>query len=152
MSLDVYLYADAPPTSPADGSGIFIRRNGQIVEITKQEWDRAFPGQEPVILSVEYGVDTCVYQSNITHNLGKMADEAGLYECLWRPDEHGLTKAKQLVESISLGLERLEADPDKFKTHNPPNGWGDYNGLVRFCRAYLGACKAYPEATIRVSR
>jgi hypothetical protein len=26
-----------------------------------------------------------VYNANITHNLGKMAEKAGLYETLWRP-------------------------------------------------------------------
>ena len=25
-----------------------------------------------------------VYQANITHNLGKMAEEAGIYKALWR--------------------------------------------------------------------
>ena len=26
-----------------------------------------------------------LYSSNITHNLGKMANEDGIYEALWRP-------------------------------------------------------------------
>ena len=36
-----------------------------------------------------------VYTSNITHNLGKMADAVvlsngkNLYQVLWRPEEHG---------------------------------------------------------------
>ena len=28
--------------------------------------------------------DETVYQANITHNLGKMAREAGIYEALWQ--------------------------------------------------------------------
>ena len=33
------------------------------------------------------------YSANITHNLGKMAEEAGIYKHLWRPEEIGITKA-----------------------------------------------------------
>lgn len=152
MSLDVYLTLDAPLSAPNGGSGIYIRRNGQTVEISREEWDRAFPGQEPVILAAEYGVDCTVFEQNITHNLGKMASAAGVYEAMWRPEEIGITRAKELIEPLTKGLETLKAEPDKFKVHNPSNGWGDYDGLVRFVAVYLDACKQYPEAMIRVSR
>ncbi len=152
MSLDVYLHADAPPISPNGGSGIFVRRNGQVVEMSREEWDRAFPNQEPVILTAEYGVDTCVYSSNITHNLGKMADAAGIYKAMWRPEEIGATQAKQLIELLELGLKLLQSESEEFKKYNPSNGWGDYNGLVQFTSEYLDACKHYPEAKISISR
>lgn len=152
MSLDVYLYLDTPPTATREGSGIYIRRNGETVEISRVEWDQHFPGQEPVVLTAEYGVDTTVYNRNITHNLGKMAGAAGIYEHLWRPEEIGIERAKQLIEPLTAGLERLQADPETFKVHNPPNGWGDYAGLVRFVTEYLNACKEYPEAHVRASR
>ena len=152
MSLDVYLELDNPPTSPTGGSGIYVRRNGQTVEMSREEWDRAFPGQEPVVLSAEYGVDCTVYEANITHNLGKMAGWAGIYDHLWRPDEIDITRAKELIEPLTAGLERLRANPETFKVHNPPNGWGDYDGLVGFVAGYLDACKKYPEAMVRVSR
>lgn len=35
-----------------------------------------------------------LYSRNITHNLGRMAQAAGIYECLWRPEEHGITHAQ----------------------------------------------------------
>lgn len=152
MSLNVYLIADSPPTSPNGGSGIYTRRNGETVEISREEWDRAFPGQEPVILTAEYGIDCTVYKSNITHNLGKMADAAGIYQAMWRPEEIGATRAKEIVPLLKEGLEKLRANPDTFKVHNPSNGWGDYDGLVRFTAAYLDACERYPEATIHASR
>jgi hypothetical protein len=152
MSLDVYLDAASPPMAPNGGSGIFIRRNGQTVEISREEWERHFPGQEPVVLTAEYGVDTRVYSSNITHNLGKMADAAGIYEHLWRPEEIGITHAKQLIEPLTNGLELLKSDPGKFEIHNPDNGWGNYEGLVAFVQSYLEACKQYPEASVSASR
>jgi hypothetical protein len=152
MSLDVYLNAPSPPTAPNGGSGIFLRRNGETVEITREEWDRHFPGQEPVVVTAEYGLDTGVYESNITHNLGKMADAAGVYQHLWRPEEVGVTHARQLIEPLTDGLKRLQDEPEKFTPLNPPNGWGNYDGLVAFVRKYLEACKQYPDATVRVSR
>ena len=152
MSLDVYLYADSPPTSPKGGCGIYIRRNGEIVEISREEWERHFPDQEPVVLTAEYGGDTCVYDANITHNLGQMADEAGIYRYLWRPEEVNAKRAKDLIPRLTNGLELLRSDPDRFKKFNPENGWGSYDGLVSFVEQYLEACKEYPEAAIRVSR
>ena len=95
---------------------------------------------------------TGVYDANITHNLNKMAEAAGLYEYLWRPEEKGIYKAVQLTEPLSDGLLKLETSPDYFKTFNPENAWGSYDDLVNFVRAYLKACRENPDAEIEVSR
>jgi len=93
-----------------------------------------------------------VFWRNITHNLGRMAGEAGIYEAMWRPEEKGWTKAKDIIPALEAGLSLLVADPDRYMVFNPANGWGHYDGLVSFVTEYLEACKQYPEATIRVSR
>jgi len=93
-----------------------------------------------------------VYDANITHNLGRMADEAGIYECLWRPDEIGVNTAVQLIEPLRAGLDRLKADPQRFRALNPPNGWGTYQGLVTFVERYIEACVNNPDAEVSVSR
>ena len=93
-----------------------------------------------------------VYSRNITHNLNTMADAAGIYEALWRPEEIGVTTSDQLAPLLEKGLERLLADPGKFQLLNPANGWGDYDGLVDFVRSYLAACRDYPGAQVEVSR
>ena len=93
-----------------------------------------------------------VYHDNITHNLGKMASEAGVYEALWRPDEHGYEKAEQIIPILKAGLTLLQSDQVAFKAFNPENGWGDYDGLVEFIVDYLAACEEFPEAMIDVSR
>lgn len=95
---------------------------------------------------------TSVYDANITHNLGAMADAAGIYKCLWRPEEIGIAKASELIKPLREGLAKLEADPEKFKTHNSPNGWGMYEHFVPFVRNYLAACEENPDAEIEVSR
>jgi hypothetical protein len=97
-------------------------------------------------------VPTGVFSTGITHNLGRMAREAGIYEHLWRPDELGVTKATELIEPLQAGLSALEAAPDRFRAFNAPNGWGKYEDLVEMVKRYLEACREYPEATIHVSR
>ena len=96
--------------------------------------------------------DEIVYDANITHNLGKMAGEAGIYEALWRPEEIGKTKASEIVELLEKGLADLKARPEHFETFNSPNGWGMYEHFVPFVEKYLEACKEYPDAVIKVSR
>ena len=93
-----------------------------------------------------------VYWANITHNLWKMAGEAGIYEALWRPEEIGKTKASEIVELLEKGLADLKARPEHFEKFNSPNGWGMYKYFVPFVEEYLEACKEYPDAIIEVSR
>ena len=93
-----------------------------------------------------------VYWANITHNLGKMAYEAGIYEALWRPEEIGKIKASEIVELLEKGLADLKARPEHFVKFNSPNGWGMYERFVPFVEKYLEACKEYPDAIIEVSR
>lgn len=93
-----------------------------------------------------------VYSQNITHNLNTMSDAAGIYKHLWRPEEIEITKAEQLIDPLTIGLGLLRSDPKKFKSLNPQNGWGTYDGLVSFVEDYLDACMRFPEASVRVSR
>ena len=101
---------------------------------------------------------TEVYEGNITHNLGKMAGEVKLsnritlYDVLWRPEEHDLYYARDIAEMLDEAFNILLADPDRFKTYNPENGWGDYDALVSFVYNYRNACWDNPEAEIGVSR
>ena len=93
-----------------------------------------------------------VFERNITHNLARMADAAGLYIPLWRPELLQATKASELIGPIESGLAVLKGDKWRFKEYEPENGWGSYDGLVRFAESYLAACREYPDAQIRVSR
>lgn len=95
---------------------------------------------------------TEVYESNITHNLGRMAAELGIYRHLWYPEEVGITKAVQLIEPLATGLALLKSDPARFSAFNSPNGWGLYEHLVQFVDNYLEACRGNPDATVRVNR
>ena len=103
---------------------------------------------------------TEVYSSNITHNLGKMANAVKLstgetlYQILWRPDEctPPYTKAEEIAELLDEGFNILLSDPEEYKKYNPENGWGSYDGLVEFVYRYRNACWDDPDADIGVSR
>lgn len=148
MSLDVYL--ELPGQCGERRQAIFIREDGQNKEIDRAEWDRRYPDREPVTAEIGGGQE--VYSANITHNLNTMADAAGIYQHLWRPEEVGVKIAADLIGPLSDGLGALKKDPEKFQAFNPPNKWGDYEGLVTFVEQYLAACKKYPTASVRASR
>lgn len=92
------------------------------------------------------------YSANITHNLGEMAEEAGIYKHLWRPEELGITKAKELIEPLKTGLAIMRSNPARFEKLNSTNGWGLYKNFIPWIRKYLDACIEYPNANIHVSR
>lgn len=100
----------------------------------------------------ETGDGTQVYSANITHNLTRMAEAAGIYKAMWHPDDINLSKAKQLTPLLEQGIEKLKSDPVHFNQFNAGNGWGKYEHFVPFVQEYLNACKEYPEAYISVSR
>lgn len=113
-----------------------------------------------------------LYSANITHNLNKMADEAGLYEALWRPyklkpgynipeDDHKAeweyeeanpVRAHEIIEIIEKGLADMKARPKHYEKFNSPNGWGMYEHFVPFIEEYLSALKEFPEAQVVCDR
>ena len=152
MSLDVYLY-DGNSHSKADSAEIWIREGGRNIQLSRTEWNERYPDREPIAINQkDDDEEEATFHANITHNLGRMASEAGIYKYLWRPDENEIERAHQLIEPLQEGLTRLNADPHHFKTFNPENGWGDYKGLVEFVSEYLSACIESPDAEVRVCR
>jgi hypothetical protein len=95
---------------------------------------------------------TEVFSANITHNLGEMAEKAGIYKACWRPEEIGAEHASDIIPLLEKGLEDLKARPEYFKQFNAPNGWGLYENFVPWVEKYLAACKENPDAKISVWR
>lgn len=109
---------------------------------------------------------------NITHNLGAMADKAGIYEALWRPyklqPEYNINEndhtaeydyeyshtvyAKDIIHVIKKGLKKLTNNPAYFRKFDSPNGWGIYDNFVPFVRRYLEALIEHPDSIVKVSR
>ena len=93
-----------------------------------------------------------LFDLNITHNLGKMAMEAGIYMHLWRPSEIDIKTAKELIKPLEKGRLLLINYTNRFRKLEPENGWGTYEDLLKAVIRYIKACKKYPEALIDTSR
>jgi len=113
-----------------------------------------------------------LYNDNITHNLGEMADKAGIYEALWRPhrlkegynipDNHydeeyefekaNPVKANEIIAIIEKGLKDMKARPKHYEKFNSSNGWGMYHNFVPWIEEYLKALKAFPESFVECDR
>ncbi len=102
-----------------------------------------------VYLEIE---DAEVFEANITHNLGGMADAAGVYDCLWRASENGFLRAEHLIDPLEKGISAMESEPAKFVAFNPKNGWGSYAVFIPWLKKLLAACREHPTAELRTSR
>lgn len=119
-----------------------------------------------------------VYSNNITHNLGAMADAAGIYVALWRTEFFGKPdaldesrrlrdagdwtrlrelegeaekhppRAGDLIETLRAGLADLRSRPEHFETFAP---YG-YSHFVWFVDDVLRACIEHPDAFAMSSR
>jgi hypothetical protein len=90
-----------------------------------------------------------LFHAEITDNLGRMADSAAVYWCLWEPRQQGVRFAGDLIPYLESGLARLRDEPERFRQMDPPHG--DYDALVRFVESVLGACREHPWARVNVS-
>jgi hypothetical protein len=85
------------------------------------------------------------FSVNITHNLAKMAREAGLYKSMWSSHDKF---ASDIIVELTAGVCNLACDRDKFIKFNPENGWGTYEELLVVATEFLAACKRMPKGTI----
>lgn len=88
------------------------------------------------------------YHANITHNLNKMADAAGIYGIVWHPEENGVTKAADLIDPLEAAIQDMKANPSKYREYDSPNGWGTYKHFVPWLEEYLEACRENPDAKV----
>lgn len=92
-----------------------------------------------------------IHCQNITHNLGQMAAAAGIYHALWRPEEHGYIYAKDISEIIGQGIQKMQAEPNFYKTFDAKNGWGTYDQFFPWLIKLYAALVFHPNALLRSS-
>ena len=85
------------------------------------------------------------FHENITSNVACMWRDAG---CDLR--ELNDKKGKEAVKPLCDAINRMKADPEKYKEMNPPNGWGDYEGCLSYLMRFHDACYSNPEEIISV--
>ena len=97
---------------------------------------------------------------NVTHNLSRMADNVvlsnnvTLYNVLWRGDEmsNPIKIGRDFTNYLMEALKVLSDNKEYLLQFNPENGWGDYDGLVRFTTWCLVNSIIYPNSLIMFDR
>jgi len=86
-------------------------------------------------------------QWNYTSNMGPAWRAAGadLAEFDGRP-------AHECAAVLAQAIETMEADPERFRAFDSPNGWGTMETLLPALRDLLATLRVLPGATVRVSR
>lgn len=145
MSLDLYIISKAPIRKR--GTGVYVRENGQTVELKTMEEVRShFPDVDLSHISVYEYEDDDFWHGNITHNMTDMASKVPientdltLYDLLWRPDEHNFATAGSTGyrEHVLKGYLFLRVHKEELLTLNPDNGWGNYDQLLAFTLDFL---------------
>lgn len=109
-------------------------------------------------LDIDLRDPTATYESagyifwlNITHNLGMMAREAWIYECLWWAQENKYT-AQDLIDKLTPAIEDMKNRKDHYIKFNPENWWWSYDAFIPRLEELLEMCKQYPKAIIKVSK
>ena len=155
MSLDIYLKTVTPVERKS--TGIFIRRDGQTVELSLEEAKLMYADNA---IGEETYLDDNVFHANLTHNLVNMATHVevdasrglSLYDILWDVLEIGYDTAKHILVYLCNALTFMRENEAMLKEYNPKNGWGTYELLYRVVKEYSIACIEYPDATIEISR
>jgi hypothetical protein len=57
-----------------------------------------------------------------------------------------------VTPDLECAIETLKAAPERFRTMDPPNGWGSYDTLLPALEELLAEWKRHPMATVEVSR
>ena len=70
-------------------------------------------------------------------SLGKVIGPAWWYELNDKPGPEGAAYLDKIIRG-------LEGDPMKFQEMNPPNGWGDYDSLLKTLRTMRASVPEWP--------
>lgn len=130
MSIDIQLHIKRAEPTEADKAIELLRAHGFdqfAAEIEARH---------------EHG-DVRVFDENVGGSIVDLAEKMGLPERIWRPDEHAIDKAGQLIEPLAAALAKLQT-PKAFdqKRHE----------LTCVVSRYLTACREHPDATVTVWR
>jgi hypothetical protein len=60
--------------------------------------------------------------------------------------------AGECVPLLAAAIAAMEADPDAYRELNPPNGWGDYDSLLRALKKLLKGFEGNPHMVVWISR
>lgn len=142
MSLDVYINFEKPETI---------------------KMSRVACGSTVPICDEDDTYETDYWSANITHNMGNMAShvpinvesrKGTLYDYVWRPEEQTppLETTDELLPILNQGIAYMIAHRNDLLQYNPSNGWGSYDGFLKWLIQYKEACENNPGCKIEVWR
>ena len=88
-----------------------------------------------------------VWSGNHTSNTAAIWREAGADLATFEGKTAG-----DCIEPLAAAIATIERDPERFRHHEPGNGWGTVESTLRFLRAIKAACARYPAARVEVCR
>lgn len=99
-------------------------------------------------MSLDISLMEEVHSQNITHNLNKMAYEAGIYQALWHPKDCGIWNARELAIKLKPAICDMKDRPEHYKRFDSANGWGTYENFIPWLDRLYIACLENPNARI----
>ena len=76
-----------------------------------------------------------------------------LYYVCWRPEEIGIKTVGDILPCLIQGLHYMIDHRKELEQYNSPNGWGTYNGFMKFLLNYKQACEDNdPDCIIETDR
>lgn len=83
---------------------------------------------------------------NLTYNYGPMFREADPnFEFGMFDEKHASEMADYLQHII---LSQMLDDPERFRVHDAPNGWGTFEQLIPRMVEFIIACRRWPHAKV----
>ena len=103
------------------------------------------------------------WSANITHNLSGMAShvpvklkdgtQTTLYYVCWRPEEIlDKPNTNDVLDLLIQGLMYMIEYRKELLQYESPNGWGTYNGFMKFLLNYKQACEDNPNCKVETDR
>lgn len=89
-----------------------------------------------------------VYENNYTYNVSPMFREALGGNGINHLDGKTCLDA---IGHLEIAVNKMKAEPDKYKAMNPKNNWGDYKGALKVLEDLLASCKESVDGTIYIS-
>lgn len=101
-----------------------------------------------IYVAVETGAGEWMeeYVGNYTYNVGPMFKKAlGI-----RLAELHDVPCLEAIHMLRTAIADMEDNPEEYKEMDPPNGWGDYAGAVKYLNDIKQACARHPKAVVKV--
>jgi len=102
-----------------------------------------------LMMNTGAGLKEIVDCGNYTYNVSPMFRDAF-------GEEDGINRlqgimAEDAIYHLEKAIHLMQHNPDHYRTMNPKNGWGSYEGALGYLQDILKHCKEHPLTQIKIS-